>query len=70
MWQYKQVPLDRNASLEQRQEVLDKLGREGFELKSTHPFGLRNEVMVFARPIAEEAADPEPKPSDPKPLLG
>lgn len=71
MWKYKQVVIDQNASVDRRQEVLDQLGDEGWELKTSHPCGSRQEVMVFAKQFAQESqAAPIPSGSSAKPLLG
>jgi hypothetical protein len=70
MWKYKQVTVDQNASLENRQEILDQLGSDGWELKTTHKFGARSEILVFAKQVTEEEkAAPIPSPGS-KTLLG
>lgn len=69
MWQYKQVVVPINATIERRQQALDEMGRDGWELKTVHSqVGSRNEVLVFARQVTQEAADP--KPAGPRPLNG
>lgn len=70
MWKYKQIALDRNASLENRQETLDKLGEDGWELKTTHPHGPRSEILVFAKQVPMESAPSAPATPTGKTLLG
>jgi len=67
MWQYKQVLVDRNMTVEARQAVLDRLGSDGWEFKSVHPSGQRHEVLVFAKQQATESAPSDP---GPRPLNG
>ena len=67
MWEYKQVVLDRNATVDQRQETLDNLGAEGWELKTQLETPNRFVVLVFARPQVQESSPGKP---DPKQLLG
>lgn len=70
MWKYKQVTLDQNASLENRQETLDQMGADGWELKTTHKFGARSEILVFAKQVAEESKTAPIPSSSSKTLLG
>ena len=67
-WEYKQVQIDRNATVENRQEMLDTLGADGWELKTQLTTSSRNDVLVFARSKIEEAKPA--KPSSSRPLNG
>jgi len=59
MYQYKQVAIPNNASPDQRQQALDRMGQEGWDLKTVHtPPGSRSEILVFCKQMAQESVSP------------